>query len=297
MGCFSPLRAHRLDDGSISFKAKFGEGDLLKLPCGQCIGCRIDRSRMWAIRCMHEASLHDENCFVTLTFNDENLPLNGSLHYPTFQKFMKRLRKRFSGRNIRFYMCGEYGELDQRPHFHALLFNFNFPDLVVWKRTGSDSMIYRSTILEELWPFGFSSVGNVTLQSAGYVARYVMKKLNGDAVKGSHLEYVNADGEICLKTPEFNRMSLKPGIAQGWFDNYWSDVYPHDSIILEGGREMRPPKFYDLKFEQMDPDTFDVIKQARISRALERWEEQSPERLEVKRQVLSSRVSKLHRSL
>lgn len=306
MGCFSPLLAHRLDDGSVSFKARAGEGDALRLACGKCIGCRIDRSKMWAIRCMHESSLYDDNCFITLTYNDEHLPANRSLDYTHFQKFMKRLRKRFPNRKIRFYMAGEYGDQDGRPHFHAILFNFNFDDLVLWKRSGSQSMIYRSSTLEELWPFGFSSVGNVTFQSAAYVARYVMKKISGrvDDINpktglryGAVYDRVDENGEIFSVEPEFNRMSLKPGIAQGWFDKFSSDVYPHDAVILEGGREMRPPKFYDLKMEILDPDMMEAVKQDRIQRALDRWEESSPERLSVKEKVLSSRLSRLKRSL
>jgi len=297
MGCFKPLKAHRLDDGAISFSARSGEGDALQLPCGQCIGCRIDRSKMWAVRCMHEASLYEDNAFITLTYSDEHLPENGNLDYTHFQKFMKRLRKRFKRCRIRFYMCGEYGDLNWRPHFHAILFNFNFDDLTVWKKTGSGSVIYRSAALEELWPYGHSSVGDVTLQSAGYVARYVMKKINGDRAK-SHYERLNDEtGEITVLTPEFNRMSLKPGIAQGWFDKFYTDVYPNDAVVLEGGQRMRPPKFYDLKYDALEPYEFEAVQQARIMRALERSSESTPERLAVKEEVLRSKTQKLFRSL
>jgi hypothetical protein len=297
MGCFKPLKAHRLDDGAISFSARSGEGDALQLPCGQCIGCRIDRSKMWAVRCMHEASLYEDNAFITLTYSDEHLPENGNLDYTHFQKFMKRLRKRFKRCRIRFYMCGEYGDLNWRPHFHAILFNFNFDDLTVWKKTGSGSVIYRSAALEELWPFGHSSVGDVTLQSAGYVARYVMKKINGDRAKSHYERFNDETGEITVLTPEFNRMSLKPGIAQGWFDKFYSDVYPNDAVVLEGGQRMRPPKFYDLKYDALEPYEFEAVQQARIMRALERSSESTPERLAVKEEVLRSKTQKLYRSL
>ena len=295
MGCFKPLTAHRLDDGSISFKARYGEGNALQLPCGQCIGCRIDRSRMWAVRCMHEASLHADNCFITLTYSPESLPADGSLDYVHFQKFMKRLRKRFSGKNIRFYMCGEYGELNSRPHYHAILFNHNFDDLDPWGRSKGGEIIYRSKVLEELWPFGHSTVGSVTLQSAGYVARYVMKKINGDRAK-SHYERVDADGVVSQLRPEFNRMSLKPGIAQGWFDKFYTDVYPLDAVVLEGGQKMKPPKFYDLKYDALEPYQFEAIQQDRILRALARAEEHTPARLAVKEEVLSSKANRLVRS-
>jgi hypothetical protein len=297
MGCFKPLDAQRLDDGSVSFSAPKGSGNALTIPCGRCIGCRMDRSKMWAIRCMHEASMHDKNCFITLTFNDDHLPMDGSLNYRDFQLFMKRLRKRFPNRNIRFYMCGEYGDKDARPHFHALLFNFDFEDRTVWKKTDSGSMIYRSAALEELWPFGYSSIGDVTLQSAGYVARYVMKKMTGDFAKRWYERVNPHTGELTRLTPEFNRMSLKPGIAQAWFDKFYADVYPHDAVVLEGGRKMKPPKFYDLKYEKLDPYKFEEVKMERVLRALSRPRDDSPERLAVKEEVLAAQINKLERSL
>ena len=297
MGCFKPLDAQRLDDGSVSFSAPKGSGNALTIPCGRCIGCRMDRSKMWAIRCMHEASMHEKNCFITLTFNDDHLPMDGSLNYRDFQLFMKRLRKRFPNRNIRFYMCGEYGDKDARPHFHALLFNFDFEDRTLWKKTDSGSMIYRSAALEELWPFGYSSIGDVTLQSAGYVARYVMKKMTGGFAKRWYERVNPHTGELTRLTPVFNRMSLKPGIAQAWFDKFYADVYPHDAVVLEGGRKMKPPKFYDLKYEKLDPYKFEEVKMERVLRALSRPRDDSPERLAVKEEVLAAQIKKLERSL
>ena len=124
-----------------------------------------------------------------------------------------------------------------------------------------------------------------------------MKKINGDRAK-SHYERFNEDtGEITVLTPEFNRMSLKPGIAQGWFDKFYSDVYPSDAVVLEGGQRMRPPKFYDLKYDALEPYEFEVVQQARIMRALERASESTPERLAVKEEVLRSKTQKLFRSL
>jgi hypothetical protein len=294
MGCFRPLDASRLDSGEISFSARSGEGNAIKLPCGQCIGCRIDRSRMWAVRCMHEASLHEENCFITLTYADEYLPKNGSLDYVDFQKFMKRLRK--SAGQLRFYMCGEYGELNWRPHFHAILFGFQFSDKKLWMKTGSGELIYRSELLEKLWPFGHSSIGDVTLKSAGYVARYVMKKITGDLAE-SHYERITQDGEVVKLRPEFNRMSLKPGIGQKWFDQFYSDVYPGDAVVLEGGRKMRPPRYYDVKYDAIEPYQFEAVKQDRILRAMAKAAEQTPERLAVAEEVLDSRIKLLKRSL
>lgn len=189
MPCYHPLDAWRPDPSTgskkliFSYNAKHCHSPKpdLQVPCGQCVGCRLERSRQWAIRCVHEASLHQHNCFITLTYADEHLPPNNSLVYEHFQLFMKRLRKKY-GEGIRFYMCGEYGENFGRPHFHACLFGHNFPDLKLWK-TVNKQKLYRSAELETLWPFGHSSVGTVTFESAAYVARYILKKVSGEAAE------------------------------------------------------------------------------------------------------------------
>lgn len=295
MACTKPLQAWQVPSGEIVFY----ENRLYKpveLPCGQCIGCRMDRAKAWSIRCMHEAAMHERNCFITLTYNNENLPKRGMLDYRDFQLFLKRLRKK--AKNVRFYMCGEYGDQDGRPHFHALLFNYDFPDRVLWKKTGAGERLYRSAILEDLWRYGYSSVGDVTMKSAGYVARYVMKKVNGDAAK--HYYYAGHEEETgeCLWAPaEFNRMSLKPGIGQAWFDKYYQDIYPEGKVVLEGGKKVKPPRFYDLKYKKMDPDGFQELKQARILKALEHAADQTPERRAVREEVLRARVKNLVRSI
>lgn len=195
MPCYKPLDAWRPDSSTGSKKLIFSYNSKtcnsltphLQVPCGRCVGCRLERSRQWAIRCVHEASLHEKNCFITLTYNDENLPADQSLHYEPFQLFMKRLRKKY-GSGIRFYMCGEYGEKLARPHFHACLFGHDFDDKKVWKKTDAGSVLYRSAELEKLWPFGYSSVGDVSFESAAYVARYIMKKITGEAAE-SHYKF------------------------------------------------------------------------------------------------------------
>jgi hypothetical protein len=297
MACFHPLQAYQTSDGSIIFSER--KGDVvrsLSLPCGQCWGCRLERSRQWAVRCMHEASLHEQNCFITLTYDNDHCPSDRSLNYGDFQRFMKRFRKRFKGSTIRFYMAGEYGEKFERPHFHACIFGFNFPDLTVWKRTPSGALIYRSKSLEDLWPFGYSSVGDVTFESAAYVARYVMKKRTGK-VAGDHYETTDMEtGEIKDRVPEFNRMSLKPGIGADWFKRFHSDVYPHDRVIVNG-RETRPPKFYDKKFAEQFPEEFEQLQFQRFVDAVDRFEDNTDERLAVKEQVTIARTRQLSRAI
>lgn len=297
MPCYHPLTAYQCADGSVVFQERKGNVvKTLTLPCGQCVGCRLERSRQWAMRCMHEASLHRQNSFITLTYAPDNLPDRGQLDYSHFQKFMKRLRKRLYPVKPRFYMCGEYGETTSRPHFHACIFGFDFPDKVLYKRSGSGSCLYRSAVLEELWPFGHSLIGDVTFESAAYVARYVMKKVTGHNAK-EHYERVCEDtGEVYTMVPEFTRMSLKPGIGAGWFDKYQSDVYPHDYVVVRG-KETKPPKYYDRLLERVNPDMLDGVKFERELAARSNYLDNTDERLLVKEQVKKAAISSFRRGL
>ena len=295
MACFHPLVAYRSADGSISFVDR-GKGDQLLLSCGQCIGCRLERSRQWATRCVHEASLYDDNCFITLTYNNDNVPIDGGLNYSHFQLFMKRLRKRFPNDTIRFYMCGEYGENYGRPHYHACLFGFNFPDRVLHSRTGSGFFIYTSRILESLWSYGFSSVADFSFESAAYVARYVMKKITGQAAKRHYEVLDEMTGEIYNRSPEFCRMSLKPGIGARWWDKFGqSDVVPRDKVVINGV-ESTVPRYYDKLLRRFNFLQYDDAKTRRAFDNYSRRDDNTDARLSVKEQVVKARLSKLHRS-
>lgn len=266
MPCYRPMKGYRArvpnpETGRfpIVFNVRLGDQNRpVDLPCGQCIGCRLERSRQWAVRCMHEASLHKNNCFITLTYNDQNLPPDGSLQLKHYQDFMKRLRKRF-GSGIRFFHCGEYGEKFSRPHYHACLFNFDFPDKQLFKKSG-ECNLYVSKALEELWPVGFSTIGDVTFESAAYVARYITKKVTGDS----------AEAHYNGRTPEYVTMSRRPGIGKGWFDKFRSDVYPCDSVTMRGGKTFKPPKAYDRYFELAFPADFAKLRLQRITKAKEK---------------------------
>lgn len=263
MPCYSPLRAWKgglTESGKkkLVFKKQEAHGVAeIELPCGNCIGCRLDRARQWAARCWHESQMHKENSFVTLTFNDENVQKNGSLEKESFVNFMKRLRKN-SLQPVRFFHCGEYGTKLSRPHHHALLFGRDFPDKQLWKQSNGQNW-YRSEELEKLWPFGFSTVGDVTQESANYVARYILKKVNGEQAEKHY------DG----KMPEYITMSRRPGIGKSWLEKYQSDVFPHDHVVV-GGREAKPPRYYDKQLEIRNPSELDGIKARRVVRATEK---------------------------
>lgn len=293
MPCFYPVNAWQLDDRRVVFVERGSVLRSLVLACGRCIGCRLERSRQWAVRCVHEASLHDFSSFVTLTYCDSSLS-SWSLVYRDFQLFMKRLRR--TGRTVRFYMAGEYGDSFSRPHFHACLFGCFFPDRVFYRDLPSGSRLYRSSELERLWPHGFSSIGDVTFESAAYIARYCMKKITGDAAR-EHYEYLDpVTGEISQRVPEFNRMSLKPGIGAGWLEKFRDEVYPRDEVRMNGV-VMKPPKYYDRKFASWDALEAEAVAFSRVARGEQFASESTPVRLAVREAVTKARLSFKLRSM
>lgn len=269
-------------------------GEPLKLPCGQCIGCRLKHSVQWGIRCMHEASLYDDNCFITLTYNDENNPI--TLVKKHCQDFIKRLRKKF-GNGIRFYYCGEYGDLSYRPHYHLCCFNHDFSDKELYRVTKEGHRLYTSPSLTSLWPYGFSSVGSMTLQSACYVARYATKKWKSkkdcDFPRGTCTNIET--GEIFQMVDEYADMSRRPGIGSDWYENFKDDLFPKDFITLNG-RKHSVPRFYDKKFEFDDAEAFEMIKRERLL-SIERRGETPFDRLEVMhkcKQLAADRLVRNH---
>ncbi|AKI26940.1 replication protein VP4 [Gokushovirinae Fen7875_21] len=298
MPCKCPLPAFQLSNGSVVFSERRGQDVVrsLFLPCGQCTLCRLARAKGWAIRCLHEASLFPRNCFLTLTYRTEELPERGSLNYSDFQLFMKRFRKRVSPVQPRFYMCGEYGDQDGRPHFHACIFGYDFEDKVPWKKTDSGSLICRSSLLETLWTKGHSSIGEVNFQTAAYVARYCMKKVTGSRAQEHYTRIDLQTGELYSLEPEFTHMSLKPGIGREWFDKYFSDVYPHDYVVVNG-RTIKPPKYYDQKFKELEPLGFEQLQYQRELDAALRAADNTPERLLVKEVCAAAALSRFKRSI
>ena len=268
MPCYHPLTGYRAKapnpSGKYSLVFNRSQGYVdqpITVPCGGCIGCRLEYSRQWAVRCMHEAQLWENNVFLTLTYRNEDLPKDNSLVKSDFQKFMKRLRKNNQGieedsngkRPIRFFHCGEYGENFGRPHYHALIFNFDFSNKYFWRLSPCKNYkIYRSESLEKLWPYGFAEIGSVTYQSAAYVARYVVKKVKGEAALDHYNEYNQDTGEITSeRTPEYVTMSRRPGIGQGWIEKYKTDVYPNDICVVDG-QEWKPPRYYDNQLDELE---------------------------------------------
>lgn len=266
----------------------------MDVACGQCMGCRVDRSQVWAARIVHEAQMHDENSFITLTYSDENLPPDGSLVKSHFQKFMKRLRKKFEPRRIRYYQCGEYGDQLGRPHYHAILFGLDFEDKQLLGEENGESL-YTSPMLTQVWGLGFTTVGAVTFESAAYVARYAMKKVTGHKAEDHYLR-CDENGVAYWLEPEYATMSRRPGIGREWYEKYKSDVFPSDEVPVPGrGVHKGVPRYYETLLKDEDEITWEDVKRRRKAYREENPDEYQPGRLMDKYKVKKAQISKLRR--
>lgn len=260
--------------GCWPFGVKRVVRDFVQIPCGRCIGCRIDYSRAWADRCMLEMMDHESNYFLTLTYNDESLeklrkkgvnPETGevtnfaSLDLKDLQKFHKDLRKSLDNNGkpkIRMFACGEYGSPEQtfRPHFHDIVFGLVVDDLKYYRYTRNGDILWTSDYLNSIWKKGFVVVGQVTYKSAAYVARYVTKKL-----KGQDSEVYQA---LNIKPP-FVVMSRKPGIARKYYEEH-PDLFDYKSIYVaadDGSHQIYPGRYFKHLLEADDPERFLELKE------------------------------------
>jgi len=262
MPCYEPLRACMVKgpEGPRLVFNRNAVGKALSLPCGRCIGCRLERSRQWAVRLVHENKMHESSCFLTLTYDEDHLPGDGSISVSACQDFMKRLRSRIAPIKVRFFLCGEYGEKLGRPHYHLILFGYDFPDKVKLEEKDG-KILYSSEMLDDIWGNGGCRIGEVTFDSAAYVANYATKKITG----------AKAQEHYQGRKPEFLLMSRRPGIGRGFIERFMSDVYPSDEVIVKG-REARPPRYYDQVLESRNPDLLAVLKLRREA-AAEKLEE------------------------
>ena len=242
-----------------------------QVPCGKCAGCRRQRAIDWTTRMVHESQLHDTTSAVTLTYSDEALPAGGALKPSDFTTFLKRLRwersytipaldirgrkyRKRIYRPFRYFMCGEYGEKNHRPHYHAILFGVDFPDREPWMHTGKSKQ-YRSDSLSRIWPHGWALIGEANPAAIRYVAGYLNKKLNGQ-------EPVSADTGLILEP--YQRMSRRPAIAKRWLEQHWREVYDNDSVIIDG-RELRPPAAYDRWLRDNHPLVYSRVRSERFT--------------------------------
>lgn len=322
MPCYHPLEAvilpGRTANGKHNIKILSGQHasevypswQRLQLPCGQCIGCRLEYSRQWANRCMLELPYHKESWFLTLTYDDEHCPQTWyafnddgeaapalTLVPRDLELFWKRLRKAHPNDHIRYYACGEYGSTTYRPHYHAIVFGLSLDDLRPYKSSPQGYDYFISDSLAKCWGLGFVVVGSVTWETCAYTARYVMKKAKGR----DRQAYENLNLE-----PEFVRMSRKPGIGHQYYVDH-PDLYNHEYINLKtdtGGLKFRPPRYYDMLFDIDYPGELEQAKAVRrrlaaaaeeakdLRTSLDRYD-----RLEIEEAALEARIKSLERKL
>lgn len=266
MRCLKPRKVSFQSDGkTLAWSQKKADKSYVpfKLPCGKCIECRLEYARNWAVRCVHEAKVHEDNSFITLTYSDENL--KPKLDYSHFQLFMKKLRsfrfnqllnklypyddretqrvkwkrltkpekdRHYETIEIGFFVTGEYGEIRKRPHWHAILFNWSPEDLVYKYTNHAGNRVFSSITLDELWSNGITEVGSVTFESAGYCARYAAKKL------------VHGPDHAHDFVP-ISKKSSKHAIGKRFLEKHWKDIFNYGEVALPNGGKCGIPRYYE----------------------------------------------------
>jgi len=296
MSCYYPIKAVEIglnDNGKKKLSFNFDGLDddkdaiiwkhkgykIIELPCGKCIGCRLDYSRDWANRCMYEAKQYKHNYFLTITYDDEHLKRQMKIDKETgevieiksaatlfkkdLQNFMKNLRRhweyKYKWNGIRFYACGEYGDKRGRPHYHIILFNCPIYDLKSIRKSDKGQLLWNSAEIEKIWGQGLTAIGEVTWDSAAYTARYVMKK-----IKGPEKDKIYDDIGII---PEFTLMSRKPGIGKNYFDEHADEIYKYDEMLVQTRQKViraKPARYYDKLFDLSNPTRMAEIKEERL---------------------------------
>lgn len=287
MPCFRPLlgfRSRYVNPATGLRSITFSRSKALHpveeqiIPCGQCQYCRLKTSREWGLRVALESTLYENNSFITLTYDPKHLPKHALLDYDAPVLFMKRLRE-FYGSGIRSFGCAEYGEKFSRPHYHLCLLNFDFPDKKIlgnsqanFGKLRRENPIFNSEKLQDLWPFGHTTIGTLTLESAQYVARYCTKKISGKDAN-YHYDFVDGrTGEIISRPPEkLVCPSMRRGLGYPYYQRYGDYIRAHDKVNLNG-RSYPVPKYFDSLTEKIDPDRFEEIKEKRRVQGLKQTE-------------------------
>lgn len=291
MACYHPLKVAWYGEVTTNHKKKYefvnpdyddykSAVEVKDIPCGKCMGCRIEYSRQWATRCMLEAKKYKYNAFINLTYDEEHVhhttghTIEGeeidrlTLYPPDVTKFMKDLRRYFDynykEQGIKFYLCGEYGDTTGRPHYHIVAFNIHIRDLIPFYKNAEGDQIYISETIAKIWKKGQITVGEVTWQSCAYTARYVMKKR-----KGKDAEEIY---KILGIEPEFVRMSRNPGIGRAYYEENKDNIYLTDEIFLDNGKgkviKFKPGKYFDRLYDLESPEAMEAIKLQRKKNAI-----------------------------
>uniref|UniRef100_A0AAU8B0E5 Replication initiator protein n=1 Tax=Dulem virus 154 TaxID=3145631 RepID=A0AAU8B0E5_9VIRU len=265
--------------GFVSQQATAVCRDFDEIPCGKCIGCRLEYSRQWANRCLLELQYHKSAYFVTLTYDDLHAPETWygdpdtgeakrayTLRKRDFQLFMKRLRKQ-TGQELRYFAAGEYGSKTFRPHYHAIIYGLELNDLEFYKVSELGFNYYNSPLVNRAWscynkdkrsitPLGFAVVAEVTWETCAYTARYTAKKNNTEGE--DYFQSMNLE-------PPFTLMSRRPGIGAQYFEDH-PELFEHAYINVateKGGRKFRSPKYFFNLLERENPALASDLKAQR----------------------------------
>lgn len=311
MPCYHPGTIYREPGGGITFDRSQASGLVpITISCGQCYGCRMENSRQWAVRLMHESQTTEngETCFITLTYDKDHLPSDHSLKIEHWQLFAKSLRHEMAQcskhneesckecpprQRLRFLHCGEYGEATEendwiaRPHYHAALFGIDFRgDREYYDTNKQGDKLYTSPSLAKHWTKGTAPIGDLTFNSAGYIARYLTGKRTGKLLETEPYEKIGLhhEGEVTQLKPPYLSMSNRPGLGHKWFTRFIRDVYPRDEIVSRG-KPARPPKYYDRLLERLDPQAHAQLKAKRTKEGNKHLENNTPERLKIREEL------------
>lgn len=293
MSCFSPMRGYPIGktaNGKVKYKIlkknfpeyvntstydnpKTRVYEYTELPCGSCLGCKLQRAQDWVTRCYLELKQHKQSSFITLTYSNENLPERFELRPDHLQKFMKRLRKFLEPLKIKFFACGEYGDITKRPHYHLIIFGYQFDDLKFYKNDKLNTL-YTSEKLQALWHYGFAPVGSCTNESISYVARYTTKKITEEKNKRYNTRQLLDDKARQYRIPPFVRMSTRPAIGKEWaLANVTDNLYESDTVVIidkETVKEVPIPRYFNKLFKATNEDKYDSIVRKRQLAAQDR---------------------------
>lgn len=259
MQCINKIKAGFTRSGDLTFKKKNADPGTVgfELECRKCLPCRLNIAREKAVRTLHEASLHKNNIFLTLTYSQENLK-SPRLDYRDFQLFMKSLRELHTRditdpelKNemaISYMVTGEYGDKNKRPHWHAIIFNYEPPDLVFHREDDNGYKIFKSKIIDDLWAKNDpvkcpNEIGSVTIESAGYVARYAAKKL----CHGNDQEH---DYHPIHKT------SSKHAIGKRYIEKNFTRIFRNGFVRLPNGQKTKIPRYYVDWLKKYQPEEY-----------------------------------------
>ncbi len=315
MPCYSPLKGYKdLTTGGLVFD-KTNAHSPLEVACGQCFGCRVDHRLMWSIRIIHEASMHLDhhgNSWATLTYrspssctdeqyrNGQYVPQDYSLRPSHVSDFIRSLRRGNPDHRIRYFYCGEYGDDNERPHYHICIFNHSFDDQYLWK-DDEGLYTYTSESLQKHWPWGFTTVAELNLRTAAYTAGYAFKKITGKRAIEHYLR-CDENGEAYWLMPEYIRMSTgrgKPsGLGASFYEKYTSDIFPADvSPVPSHGVRQLVPRYYQNILAEQNPEMLESIKELRQDFIKKHAADFTPERLRDKYICARAKERDLKRNL